>query len=121
MEKVIKTQIKDLEAVHHFQIRLFDVMEGLAFLDRVVASKERSINSFLRDILPLATLMDTQGTNPVTPMSFDNVGTYFENPLSVLELGIKVLEHQMVFMKNSEIFREYVARVEALLHLKISE
>lgn len=121
MQKVTKVQIKDLEGVQHFQIRLFDVMEGLAFLDRFVASKERSINGFLKDLLPLATLLDTQGTTPVTALSFENVGTYFESPIAVLELGIKILEHQMVFMKSSEIFREYVAQVEKLLPMKISE
>lgn len=121
MQKVIKVQIKDLENTVHFQIRLFEVMEGIDFLDRHMAAKERSVKAFLKDILPLATLLDAQGDNPVTSMTLENVGSYFQNPLSVMELGIKILEHQMVFMKESETFREYAAAVAKLLHLQISD
>lgn len=121
MEKVIKVQIKDMENKLHFQIRLFDVMEGVDFLDRHMASKERSVKAFLKDVLPLSTLLDTQGINPVAQMSIEAIGSYFQNPLAVVELGIKILEHQMVFMKDSEIFREYAAAVAKLLHLPISE
>lgn len=121
MQKVIKVQIKDFENTVHFQIRLFDVMEGLDFIDRHMVTKDRSIKAFLKDLLPLATLLNTQGTEPVAVMSVETVSSYFQNPLAVLELGIKILEHQMVFMKESEIFREYAEAAAKLLRLQISD
>lgn len=104
-----------------FNIRLFNAMEGLDFIDKRIAEKSRSIKECLKDLLPLATLMDSSGTNPVAEMSLENSASYFESPLAPIELGIKILEHQMVFMKSSEIFRPYVSILEKMYRLPISE
>ena len=65
--------------------------------------------------------MDSSGTKPVAEMSLENSASYFESPLAPIELGIKILEHQMVFMKSSEIFRPYVSILEKMYRLPISE
>lgn len=121
MQKVIKVEIKDMDKTLKFNVRLFNAIEGLDFLDRRIAEKSRSIKECLKDLLPLATLTDTGGNTPVAEMSLENAGSYFESPLAPVELGIKILEHQMVFMKSSEIFRPYVAVLEKMYRLPISE
>lgn len=109
MQKVIKAEIKDLEGVKHFSIRLFEVMEGLDFIDRFVGSKDRSIKNYLSDLLPLATLLDANGQETVDVMSLEKAKTYFQNPLAVIELAMAVFEHQKVFMKESKVFQPYLA------------
>ena len=121
MQKVDKIEIKDMDKALKFNIRLFNAMEGLDFIDKRIAEKSRSIKECLKDLLPLATLMDSSGTNPVAEMSLENSASYFESPLAPIELGIKILEHQMVFMKSSEIFRPYVSILEKMYRLPISE
>ncbi len=121
MQKVIKVQIKDLEDTKHFSIRLFDVMNGLDFVDRLVSSKDKSIKNYLGDLLPLATLLDANGQNAVDEMSLDKVKTYFQSPLAAIELGLKILEHQKVFMKESEVFRPYLAALEKSLGFPTSD
>jgi hypothetical protein len=121
MQKVVKIEIKDMDKALKFNIRLFNAMEGLDFIDKRIAEKSRSIKECLKDLLPLATLMDSSGTNPVAEMSLENSASYFESPLAPIELGIKILEHQMVFMKSSEIFRPYVSILEKMYRLPISE
>lgn len=121
MQKVVKIEIKDMDKALKFNIRLFNAVEGLDFIDKRIAEKSRSIKECLKDLLPLATLMDSSGTNPVAEMSLENSASYFESPLAPIELGIKILEHQMVFMKSSEIFRPYVSILEKMYRLPISE
>jgi hypothetical protein len=121
MQKVVKIEIKDMDKALKFNIRLFNAMEGLDFIDKRIAEKSRSIKECLKDLLPLATLMDSSGTNAVAEMSLENSASYFESPLAPIELGIKILEHQMVFMKSSEIFRPYVSILEKMYRLPISE
>lgn len=121
MQKVVKIEIKDMDKALKFNIRLFNAMEGLDFIDKRIAEKSRSIKECLKDLLPLATLMDSSGKNPVAEMSLENSASYFESPLAPIELGIKILEHQMVFMKSSEIFRPYVSILEKMYRLPISE
>jgi hypothetical protein len=121
MQKVVKIEIKDMDKALKFNIRLFNAMEGLDFIDKRIAEKSRSIKECLKDLLPLATLMDSSGTNSVAEMSLENSASYFESPLAPIELGIKILEHQMVFMKSSEIFRPYVSILEKMYRLPISE
>lgn len=121
MQKVVKIEIKDMDKALKFNIRLFNAMEGLDFIDKRIAEKSRSIKECLKDLLPLATLMDSSGTKPVAEMSLENSASYFESPLAPIELGIKILEHQMVFMKSSEIFRPYVSILEKMYRLPISE
>lgn len=116
MEKVKKVTIKDLDNKSlTFSIRLFDVMKGLDFIDAYVSSQNKSIKPFLEDLLPLATLLDEKGLNPVDEMSLAKAGVYFENPCAVLELGLKIFEHQKVFMKESEVFRPFLEALEKTL------
>ena len=103
-----------------FSIRLFDALDGLDFVDRYVTSKDKSIKPFLADLLPLATLLDTTGMQPVDTMSLEKVNTYFQNPLAVIELGLAILEHQKVFMKESEVFRPFLDILEKMSTFKNS-
>ena len=113
MEKLKKVVINDFDGIkHHFQIKLFGVDEGLDFIDRYVTSNNKSIKPYLAELLPLATKMDESETNPVDVMSLDKVKVYFQNPFAVLELGLAILEHQKVFMKESEVFRPFLALLE---------
>lgn len=121
---VKKVQIRDMDDVKHFQIRLFNAMDGLDFIDRFVSqlnSKEHSVKPFLKDLLPLATLMDVNGVNPVQEMSLESASAVFKSPIAILELGMKVLEHQEVFLKNSENFQPLMARLKSQFGTKNSE
>ena len=110
METIKKITIKDLDGQKlTFSVRLFDALDGIDFVDRYVSSKDKSIKPFLADLLPLATLLDASGQNAVDTMSLEKVNTYFQNPLAVIELGLAILEHQKVFMKESEVFRPFLA------------
>lgn len=113
MEKIKKVAVNDLDGKKlSFSVRLFDVEKGLDFIDRYVASKDKSIKPFLADLLPLATMLDANGVNEVDQMSLDKAKVYFENPFAVLELGLLILEHQKVFMKESEVFRPFLEVLE---------
>lgn len=113
MEKTKKVTVKDFDGKsQRFLIRLFDVDKGLDFIDRYVSSENKSIKPFLADLLPLATLLDANGVNEVDTMSLDKAKVYFENPFAVIELGLEILEHQKVFMKESEVFQPFLALLE---------
>ena len=113
MEKTKKVTVKDFDGKsQRFLIRLFDVDKGLDFIDRYVTSENKSIKPFLADLLPLATLLDANGVNEVDKMSLDKAKVYFENPFAVIELGLEILEHQKVFMKESEVFQPFLALLE---------
>lgn len=121
MEKIKKVTVKDLDGQKlSFSIRLFGALDGLDFVDRYVTSKDKSIKPFLADLLPLATLLDTTGMQPVDTMSLEKVNTYFQNPLAVIELGLAILEHQKVFMKESEVFRPFLDILEKMSTFKNS-
>lgn len=113
MEKTKKVTVKDIDGkTQRFLIRLFDVEKGLDFIDRYITSENKSIKPFLADLLPLATLLDATGVNEVDVMSLDKAKVYFENPFAVIELGLEILEHQKVFMKESEVFQPFLALLE---------
>jgi len=113
MEKTKKVTVKDIDGkTQRFLIRLFDVEKGLDFIDRYLTSENKSIKPFLADLLPLATLLDATGVNEVDVMSLDKAKVYFENPFAVIELGLEILEHQKVFMKESEVFQPFLALLE---------
>lgn len=121
---VKKVQIKDMDDVKHFQIRLFNAMDGLDFIDRFVGqinAKEHSVKPFLKDLLPLATLMDVNGVTPVQEMSLESASAVFKSPIAILELGVKVLEHQEVFLKNSENFQSLMGQLKKQFGTKSSE
>jgi len=126
MEKIKKVEIKDCGEVKHFAVRLFDPLAGLDFIDRVIAllagdKSKISVRPLLGDLLPLATLVGADGTTKVADMSLDKVNTYFQNPLSVVELGIKIFEHQMVFMNESETFQQFAAALRGTFRMPISD
>lgn len=113
MEKTKKVTVKDIDGkTQRFLIRLFDVEKGLDFIDRYITSENKSIKPFLADLLPLATLLDATGVNEVDVMSLEKAKVYFENPFAVIELGLEILEHQKVFMKESEVFQPFLALLE---------
>lgn len=113
MEKTKKVTVKDFDGkTQRFLIRLFDVDKGLDFIDRYITSENKSIKPFLADLLPLATLLDATGVNEVDVMSLEKAKVYFENPFAVIELGLEILEHQKVFMKESEVFQPFLALLE---------
>lgn len=122
METIKKITIKDLdEQKLTFSVRLFDALDGIDFVDRYVSSKDKSIKPFLTDLLPLATLLDASGQTAVDTMSLEKVNTYFQNPLAVIELGLAILEHQKVFMRESEVFRPFLAILEKKSAFPISD
>ena len=122
METIKKITIKDLDGQKlTFSVRLFDALDGIDFVDRYVSSKDKSIKPFLTDLLPLATLLDASGQTAVDTMSLEKVNTYFQNPLAVIELGLAILEHQKVFMKESEVFRPFLAILAQKSTLPISD
>lgn len=126
IEKIKKVEIKDCGEVKHFAIRLFDPLAGLDFIDRVIGlmagdKSKISVRPLLGDLLPLATLVGADGTTKIADMSLDKANTYFQNPLAVLELGMKIFEHQMVFMNESEIFRPFAETLRGTLGMPTSD
>ncbi len=123
--KIKKVEIKDSGAIKYFTIRLFNPIEGLDFIDRLISTlagdmSKISIRPLLKDLLPLATMTSPDGEK-IMDLTYDKVNNVFENPLSVLELGIAILEHQMVFMKESEAFRQYLKPVQSMFNMPTSD
>lgn len=113
--------IKDLENTINFRIKLFSALEGLDFLDEVLktfnSNNNFSIKPYLSDLLKLACPLDDKG-NPMFENNFnlELAGSILRSPLSILELGMKVFEFQMVFMRSSEQFQSLTQKVENLFH-----
>lgn len=124
MEKTKVVKINDLNGVKIFQIRLFDALTGLDFLDEFIAtidSQKKSIKPLLKDLLPLATQMDASGTRPVQPMSLDIAGSMIESPLAIVELGLAILDFQQVFMDCSPRFRQFKSILQNMFPAQTSE
>jgi hypothetical protein len=120
-KKVIQVTIKDGGNDKTFSIRLFGALEGMDFLDRLMAQGNSfSIKAIAGDLLPLASLVAPDGKVIVT-MSLSKVDTYFENPLSVIELAHAIFKHQMVFMNESETFRKLIPTVENMFNMPSSD
>ena len=118
-KKVIQVTIKDGGNDKTFSVRLFGALEGLAFLDKIISNGNFSLTSALEDLLPLASLVAPDG-KVIDTMSKSKVDTYFENPLSVLELAKAIFEHQTVFMNESETFRKLIPSVENMFSMPSS-
>lgn len=117
MEKTKVVKIHDLDGDKIFQIKLFDALTGLDFLDEfleMINSPKKSIKPLLKDLLPLATLMDTSGTKPVQPMSLEIAGSMIQSPIAIVELGLAILEFQEVFMDCSLKFRQFKSILQNL-------
>lgn len=119
-KKVIQVTIKDGGNDKTFSVRLFGALEGLEFLDKIISNGNFSLTSALEDLLPLASLVAPDG-KVIDTMSKSKVDTYFENPLSVLELAKAIFEHQTVFMNESETFRKLIPSVENMFSMPSSD
>jgi hypothetical protein len=120
-KKVIQVTIKDGGNDKTFSIRLFGALEGMDFLDRLMAQGNSfSIKAIAGDLLPLASLVAPDG-KVIDTMSLSKVDTYFENPLSVIELAHAIFKHQMVFMNESETFRKLIPTVENMFNMPSSD
>lgn len=119
-KKVIQVTIKDGGNDKTFNVRLFGAMEGLTFLDKIISAGNFSLTTVMGDLLPLATMVGPDGT-VIDQMSTNKIDTYFENPLSVLELAKAIFDHQMVFMNESETFRKLIPTVKGMFNMPISD
>lgn len=118
--KIKRITITDGGVEKSFSIRLFGALEGLTFLDKIISNGNFSLTSALEDLLPLASLVAPDG-KVIDTMSKSKVDTYFENPLSVLELAKAIFEHQTVFMNESETFRKLIPTVQGMFNMPISD
>lgn len=122
MERSKDIIINDLGNDIHIRINLFGVEKGLDFVDtlaKVIKAKDFSIKLFLDDLLPLASMLDTNGAQVVIP-SLTRKDCYglFQNPLSILDLGAEILEFQMVFLESSKLFRPLAEELRNILNTK---
>lgn len=122
MERSKDIIIDDLGNDIHIRINLFGVEKGLDFVDtlaKVMKAKDFSIKLFLDDLLPLASMLDTNGAQVVIP-SLTRKDCYglFQNPLSILDLGAEILEFQMVFLESSKLFRPLAEELRNILNTK---
>lgn len=123
MENIKDIVIDDLDNKIHFRIRLFDAEKGLDFVESVgklAKDGNFSIKAVLDDLLPLVSLLDTNGDKIVRErLTRQDCYGIFQNPLSIIELGFEVFNFQMVFMKNSKIFRPFAGHLENMLNTGI--
>jgi len=115
--------VEDFSGKRFFKIRLFGVMDGLDFFDRITgsvqgffANQKTSVKEYLKDLIPLAIPMDETGTKIVwpdgQPFTLEAASAMFENPMSVIELGWEVLAFQQVFFVQSTTFRPLIETVK---------
>lgn len=111
IQKTKIVSVVDFSGEKFFKIRLFNVMEGLDFADKIAGSvanfmndKSFSVKSYLADLIPLAVPMDVSGKEVVWPertaFSLNDAAVMFENPVALLDLGAQILEFQQVFFKT---------------------
>lgn len=122
LEETKDIVISDIENDVHFRINLFGTEKGLDFIDSVrknFSGGSISIKPFLDDLLPLASLLDTNGEKVVKQsLTRQDCYSIFRNPFSVLELGVEIFEFQMVFMKSSKAFRPLAEHLQNILNIK---
>ncbi len=118
IQKTKIVSVVDFSGEKFFKIRLFNVMEGLDFADKIAGSvanfmndKSFSVKSYLADLIPLAVPMDVSGKEVVWPertaFSLNDAAVMFENPVALLDLGAQILEFQQVFFQNSALFQTF--------------
>ena len=124
MDKEKIVCIDDMGNKMKFKIVLFDAISGLDFMDKfikVASSKEDiSIKPFLSDLLPLAYSLD-DNNNIVQQLSLETAGVLFQSPVSIIELGLEILDLQQVFIKNSAKFQMLMKPLQNLFPVKTSE
>lgn len=120
MENVKNIVIEDFDNKINLRIRLFDAEKGLDFVESVsklVKSGDFSIKALLDDLLPLASLLDTNGDRVVKEgLTRKDCYGIFQNPLSIVDLGLEVFNFQMVFIKSSKAFRPLIGPLESMLN-----
>ncbi|MBR2771611.1 MAG: hypothetical protein IKD78_06315 [Bacteroidales bacterium] len=129
-KKTKKVTITDGGQKKTFSVRLMSAMEGIDFIDHVLeqiskldkreSTQGLSVKSVIGELLPMATYISETG-DVIDTMSIGKIDTYFQNPMAVLELGLAIFEHQMVFMTESEVFRKYIPGVQKLFSLPTSD
>ncbi len=124
MDKEKIVCIDDMGNKMKFKIVLFDAISGLDFMDKfikVASSKEDiSIKPFLSDLLPLSYSLD-DNNNIVQQLSLETAGVLFQSPVSIIELGLEILDLQQVFIKNSAKFQMLMKPLQNLFPVKTSE
>lgn len=120
MENVKNIVIEDFDNKINLRIRLFDAEKGLDFVESVsklVKSGDFSIKALLDDLLPLVSLLDTNGDRVVKEgLTRKDCYGIFQNPLSIVDLGLEVFNFQMVFIKSSKAFRPLIGPLESMLN-----
>lgn len=120
MENVKNIVIEDFDNKINLRIRLFDAEKGLDFVESVsklVKSGDFSIKALLDDLLPLVSLLDTNGDRVVKDgLTRKDCYGIFQNPLSIVDLGLEVFNFQMVFIKSSKAFRPLIGPLESMLN-----
>lgn len=120
MENVKNIVIEDFDNKINLRIRLFDAEKGLDFVESVsklVKSGDFSIKALLDDLLPLVSLLDTNGDRIVKEgLTRKDCYGIFQNPLSIVDLGLEVFNFQMVFIKSSKAFRPLIGPLESMLN-----
>lgn len=116
MEKTKIIKIKDLENEFVFQIRLFQSEEGFGFVDKAIRSKDGfQISQYVDDLLPLVSMMDSEGKNVVkNGLTKKDCFAMFQNPLTIFDLAMDVMEFQMVFLKDSKLFQHITPTLQSL-------
>lgn len=122
MENTKNIVIDDLGKEVHLRISLFNAERGLDFVDNLfqkVRTKEGfSIKDVLDDLLPLVSLLDANGDKVVKEgLSRQDCYSIFENPLSIVDLGMEVFNFQLVFMENSKVFRPYAKALQDMFNM----
>lgn len=118
IQKTKIVSVVDFTGEKFFKIRLFNVLEGLDFADKIAGSvadfmnnKNFSVKAYLADLIPLALPMDVNGKeivwNERTPFTLKDAAGMFENPVALLDLVAQILEFQQVFFQKSELFQTF--------------
>ena len=121
--------IDDMGNKHHFRIRLFDAEKGLDFVDLYLntmknmgGASQVSIKPFLKDLIPLAAMLDVNGSQVVNPqLDLPTCYSIFQNPLSILELGLEIMGFQEVFIQNSKAFQPLMSKLKAMSPIQTLE
>ena len=74
----------------------------------------------MSDLLPLSYSLD-DNNNIVQQLSLETAGVLFQSPVSIIELGLEILDLQQVFIKNSAKFQMLMKPLQNLFPVKTSE
>lgn len=119
IQKTKVVEVEDFSGKKFFKIRLFNVMEGLDFFDKVfnsaqnvIGDKKFSIKEYIADLIPLVVPLDANGTSVAwpegSPYTIDAAQAAFENPAAIIDLCVEVLKFQSVFIERSKTFRPLI-------------